>query len=290
MFSDNMVMQNNKFISLRNPAAALFLAAVLLTGGCSQKEKEQPPPRPAATPQPPAAPALSPALDGTVWLLESLRGQAAQLGSSVSLYFENGQAKGSAGCNSYFGPYVEEQAGQIHLKQVMLTKRLCQPPELMEQERRFAEALKAAASFTLTGGRLTLQDRAGSAAAVFKAQSQELRGTMWQAVSCSDGLGGMKEVIRQGRMLTVAFSADGLLTGSGGCNSYQASWDAPTASRRFSFEMITMETRQCPSELVMEQEGQFMAAFYTALSFRIEDRTLTLFDIDGNPAVIFSKL
>ena len=285
-----MVMQNNKFISLRNPAAALFLAAVLLTGGCSQKEKEQQQPRPAATPPPPAAPALSPALDGTVWLLESLRGQAAQTDKPVTLYFENGQAKGTAGCNSYFGPYVEEQAGQIHLKQVMLTKRLCQPPELMEQERRFAEALKAAASFTLTDGWLTLQDRAGGTAAVFKAQSQELRGTMWQAVSCSDGLGGMKEVIRQGRMLTVAFSADGLLTGSGGCNSYQARWDAPTASRRFSFEMITMETRQCPSELVMEQEGQFMAAFYTALSFRIEDRTLTLFDIDGNQAVIFSKL
>ncbi|MGR0481567.1 MAG: META domain-containing protein [Candidatus Electronema sp. V4] len=279
----------NKFVSLRTSAAVLCCAAVLLTSGCSKKGKELIP-QPAAPPRLPATSADSGTLNDTVWLLETLRGQAKQPGSSVTLYFENGQAKGTAGCNSYFGPYVEEKAGQLHLKQVTLTKRLCQPPELMEQERRVAEALKAAATFTLTGGRLTLKDRAGGTAAVFKAQSQELRGTMWQAVSFSDGLGGIKEVLRQGRMLTAAFSADGQLTGSGGCNSYHARCAAPSASRSFSFEMTMMETKQCPSDVIMEQEGQFMAAFYTAASFRIEGRTMTLRDADGNPAVIFSRL
>jgi len=281
-------MKTKQFVSPLT--AALFCAAVLLTGGCSRKGKEPLPPQPAAPLRPPTAPAASTALDGIVWLLETLRGQPARPGSSVTLYFENGQAKGSAGCNSYFGPYVEETAGQIHLRQVTLTKQLCQPPELMEQERRFAEALKAASAYTLTDGRLTLKDRAGGTAAVFKAQKQELRGTLWQAVSFSDGLGGMKEVLRQGRMLTAAFGADGQLAGSGGCNSYQARFAAPPADRSFSFEMIMMETKQCPSDLIMEQEGQFMAAFYTAASFRMEGRALTLFDADGNPAVIFSRL
>ncbi len=268
---------------------AVLCAAVLVSSGCSKKEKKLSD-QPAVPSGLPVTPAVGGVLDGTVWLLESLRGQAVQPGSSVTLLFENGQAKGSAGCNSYVGPYLEEKAGQLHLKQVMLTKQLCQPPERMEQERRFAEALKAAAAFTVGGGRLTLYDRAGGIAAVFKAQSQVLRGTIWQAVSFSDGLGGMKEVVRQGRILTAAFSTDGQLSGSGGCNSYQARFAAPPDSRSFSFEMTTMETKQCPSDVVMEQEGQFMAAFYTAVSFRVEGRTLTLRDADGNPAVIFSRL
>ena len=269
---------------------ALLCAALLLTGGCAGKDKKTSAPPPAVPSPPPAAAAASSALDGTVWQLEKLRGQTVLPGSQITLYFEQGAAKGTAGCNSYVGPYLEEAPGQLHLKQVMLTKQLCQPPELMEQERRFAEALKAAAAFTAAGGRLTLKDRAGGETAVFKAQSQELRGTMWRAVSFSDGLGGMKEALRQGRMLTAVFSADGQLTGSGGCNSYQARWEAPAASRRFSFEMILMETKQCPSDVLMEQEGQFMAAFYTAASFRIEGRTLTLFDADGSPAVLLSRL
>ena len=267
----------------------LLLSAVLiLLGSCSKKE-EKPSPPTVTPPEPPRAVGTT-SLDGTVWLLERLRGRAVRPGSSLTLYFEKGQAQGSAGCNRYAGSYTEELARELHLTQLMLRKQLCQVPELMEQERLFAESLKTTATFTMTNGRLLLQDHAGSNVAVFKAQSQELRGTIWQALSFSDGLGGMKDVVRQGRMLTAAFSADGLLTGSGGCNSYQARSAALSANRSFSFEMIMMATKQCPSDVVMEQEGQFMAAFYTAVFYRIEGRTLTLLDADGNPAVIFSKL
>lgn len=267
----------------------LLLSAVLiLLGSCSKKE-EKPSPSTVTPPLPPRAVGTT-SLDGTVWLLERLRGRAVRPGSSLTLYFEKGQAQGSAGCNRYAGSYTEELARELHLTQFILRKQLCQVPELMEQERLFAESLKTTATFTMTKGRLLLQDNAGSSVAVFKAQSQELRGTIWQALSFSDGLGGMKDVVRQGRMLTAAFSADDLLTGSGGCNSYQARSAALSANRSFSFEMIMMATKQCPSDVVMEQEGQFMAAFYTAVSYRIEGRTLTLLDADGNPAVIFSKL
>jgi heat shock protein HslJ len=227
---------------------AIF-AAALLFSSCSSKKKQT------APPAAPAEEASGSTLNGTTWLLESLGSQTAKAGITVNF---------------------------------VMNKNQCDPPEIMQQEQRFTDALKTAVSFSLTKDRLTLKDAKGGAVAVFKAQSQELRGTLWHVIRYNDGQGNMTDVLSS-RSLTATFDASGQLSGFGGCNKYLAKHAASPSARTFSFEMIMMTTQQCPSDTLMEQEGSFMAALYMASSYRIEGDTLTLSDAEGNPAVIFKR-
>lgn len=270
-----------------NLLAALALSAALTLSGCSSKKKEN---APQVTPPPAAATQASSALRGSSWQLVSLRGQQPKTGAALTLSFTGDKISGTSGCNTYSGPYTEEGKEKIRIGQLATTNRQCGPPERMEQERLFMETLRAAAAFTLGEGRLILKDADGGATAVFKPQSQELKGTIWRAVSYGNGQGGLSEVLSKGRTLTAIFTADGLLSGSAGCNSYAAVFTGSPESKAFRFEMTEVGAKQCPSPEIMEQEGGFMAALYTAVSYLLDDRTLTLYDADGNPAVIFSRM
>jgi heat shock protein HslJ len=271
-----------------NLPAALALAAVLtFSGGCSsKKEKTAQPVQPAA----PAEAQSSSALHGTAWQLVSLRGEPPKTGAALTLNFTGGKISGVSGCNTYSGPYSEDGEDKVRIGQLAATNRTCGPPERMEQERQFTEMLRTAASFSLADGRLTLNDAGGAAAAVFKLRDQELKGTIWRVVSCSNGQGGQSEILSKGRTLTAVFSADGQFSGSAGCNRYAAVFTGSPASKTFSFDMIEVTAKQCPSPEIMEQEGSFMAALYSAVSYLLDDRLLTLYDADGSPAVIFSRM
>jgi heat shock protein HslJ len=262
------------------PSLFALFAAALLFSSCSSKKKQTAPP---ATP---AEEASGSTLNGTTWLLENLGSQTAKAGITVN--FDKGQARGSAGCNSYSGPYFEGAKGKFRMELAVMTKNQCDPPEIMQQEQRFTDALKTTVSFSLTKDRLTLKDAKGGAVAVLKAQSQELRGTLWHVIRYNDGQGNMTDVLSS-RSLTATFDASGQLSGFGGCNKYLAKHAASPSARTFNFEMIMMTTQQCPSDTLMEQEGSFMAALYMASSYRIEGDTLTLSDAEGNPAVIFKR-
>jgi heat shock protein HslJ len=274
---------------LWNLLAALALSAALTLSGCSSKKDKAVPPvkPPPATQQ---AAQGSSVLHGTSWQLTSLRGQQPKTGAVLTLSFTGGKISGTSDCNTYSGPYTEEDKEQIHIGQLATTNRQCSPPERMEQERLFMEMLRTASTFTLGEGRLILKDAVGGTTAVFKPQSQELKGTIWRAVSYGNGQGGLSEVLSKGRTLTAIFTADGLFSGAAGCNSYAAVFTGSSESKAFSFDMTEVGAKQCPSPEIMEQEGGFMAALYAAVSYLLDDRTLTLYDADGNPAVIFSRM
>jgi heat shock protein HslJ len=123
-----------------------------------------------------------------------------------------------------------------------------------------------------------------------KSTSEELKGTSWKVTRYNDGQGGMTDVIvGKGRTLTALFGYSKRFSGSAGCNNYVAHYTYSPTEKTFSFEMISMTTKQCETDVIMEQEGQFMAALYTAVSFRITGNTLTLNDDSGNPAVILTR-
>lgn len=268
-------------MTAKNLFAVLALAALLLFSGCSTKKK------PTQPPVPPATEASGSALRGTSWLLERLSGQAVQPGSTLN--FDKDQASGSAGCNSYSGSYTEGVNGKFRFEAAVMTKNTCEPPEIMQQEQHFTEAMKAATAFYRAHDKLTLKNKAGVAVAVFKEQSQELKGTLWKVVRYSNGQGSLADVLSKGRPLTMTFGAGGQLTGSGGCNSYVANYTYVPSERSFRFEMIMMTTIQCGSDEIMEQEGNVMAALYAAAAYRIDNNGLTLQDADGNPVIMLRK-
>jgi len=74
-------------------------------------------------------------------------------GTTITAMFEDGQLRGSAGCNSYFGSY-QVSGDKIRVGDLALTEMAClEPAGLMEQELVFAEFMRDAQSFRLVDGR-----------------------------------------------------------------------------------------------------------------------------------------
>jgi heat shock protein HslJ len=103
----------------------------------------------------PSAPGGDP-LDGSSWQLAELGGTPAVAGADVTLEFADGQAGGTAGCNSYGGAYQVE-GKNITFKDVASTLMLCTGTAgVMEQEAAFLGSLNEVERFELGEGQLRL--------------------------------------------------------------------------------------------------------------------------------------
>jgi heat shock protein HslJ len=96
-------------------------------------------------------------LDGTEWVLASLNGGSPLTGAEVTLAFASGQVTGSAGCNSYSGPYTVQGEDGLAFSYIVNTEMGCLEPEgIMEQETQYLNALREAARFRLSEGQLEI--------------------------------------------------------------------------------------------------------------------------------------
>lgn len=123
-------------------AATLVLAAMLLPG-CQS-----------ASPAPAAA--IHP-LIGTSWVARDIDGGAVLADVQSTFTVESAErVSGRAGCNQYFGR-VGLEAGSIAISRVGSTRMAC-APALMDQERRFLDALQAASSWERSADILIIFD------------------------------------------------------------------------------------------------------------------------------------
>ena len=113
------------------------------------------------------------AIEGTTWALESYGEQGNQQavleGTEITATFESaeGQVKGSAGCNNYFGGYQVDK-NKLSISMLAHTEMYCMEPEgVMEQETQYLRLLSAAESYEIIDGKL--QIIADSQLLVFKA-------------------------------------------------------------------------------------------------------------------------
>lgn len=82
---------------------------------------------------------------------------------------------------------------------------------------------------------------------------------------------------------TIAFSADGSVSGSASCNQYRGQYQL--SGEGISFSPLAVTRRACPPE-VMELEGAYLAGFTAVSRFDIaEDGALRLHAPDGGPIV-----
>lgn len=118
------------------------------------------------SPQPPAS------LAGATWHVQSYnngRGGVVSVLRETQLsatFGENGSVSGDTGCNTYRGPYTVAGTS-IMVGELVTTRRACLSDAATAQERAFLAALKASASYTLVGDRLTFLDAAGTRQVVF---------------------------------------------------------------------------------------------------------------------------
>jgi putative lipoprotein len=124
--------------------AAVFVLATMLLPACQS-----------AAPSP--TPAAAHPLIGTSWLAKDIDGRGVLDDRQSTLVVESAErVSGQAGCNRYFGRVGLEESN-IGISRVGSTKMAC-PPAVMDQERRFLEALQAASYWERRGDILIIFD------------------------------------------------------------------------------------------------------------------------------------
>ena len=114
------------------------------------------------------------ALDGTRWTLATLNGSAPVAGSIVTLSFANGnQASGNGGCNSYGGTYTATGDGTISFMDIASTLMACADADITAQETAYVQALREAALYRVTDGRLEILNAADAPTLVFNSAGGE---------------------------------------------------------------------------------------------------------------------
>jgi putative lipoprotein len=103
----------------------------------------------------------SDALDGTAWQLVAMGEDLPLPESTLTIVFEDGQAGGSSGCNSYGGAYTI-QDDQFGIKDIASTLMACLDAGLMEQEQAYLAFLGEVTGYSLREGMLYLTRPDGS--------------------------------------------------------------------------------------------------------------------------------
>jgi heat shock protein HslJ len=103
-----------------------------------------------------AGSAAGDALDGTSWDLMAYRKSKPIPGTTITATFEDGQLRGSAGCNTYFGSY-QVDGDVINVGQLGMTEMACLEPDgVMDQELMYLDFLGDARIFHFSNGQLQI--------------------------------------------------------------------------------------------------------------------------------------
>jgi heat shock protein HslJ len=246
-------------MKIRFAPATLLLAALLV--GCAT-----------ATPTPDAA-----SLNGSAWVLSALPGRTLRPDAAATLSFEAGRAQGSDGCNRFGIPYTTK-GSTIDLSGTGMSTQMACPPDVMKQAESVMAALRGARTYRIAERQLQLLGTDGSVLATFAAQSTLLAGTNWKVTGINNGRNALVSTVG-GSTVTMAFAADGKVSGSAGCNQYTARYESEGSKFRFNAPAATR--KMCPDAGVMEQEQAFLKALEAVRTLRVEGSRLEFRDDQG---------
>ena len=109
-------------------------------------------------------------LNGTSWVLFAYRKTKPIDGTRITAEFKDGEIRGSAGCNSYFGSYKID-GNSIEMSEIGSTLMACLEPEgIMDQEQLFTSFLSDAQEYRLDDGQLQIFRSDGEALAFISSQ------------------------------------------------------------------------------------------------------------------------
>jgi heat shock protein HslJ len=271
-----------------------FLVLALLLAGCRPQptpteSPEAPPPPTEAPPEEPQPPAeVPPELAGIEWVLIAY-GEAANpvvvepATRPTAVFGADGNLSGSGGCNSFTTAFQVE-GESISFGPAAVTAMDCETG--MVQEAAYLGALEKASSYQVVeGDRLLINYDNGAGypeQLVYDAQTP-LVGTLWVLVSYGDP--DDPNVSQPGVVTTAVFAADGTLSGSAGCNSYNAGYTIQDG--QLSVGLPTSTMMAC--ETGMEQEQAYLSALELAGSYRLAGPYLEITYANGAAVLRFSS-
>lgn len=221
-------------------------------------------------------------LDGTAWILQSLAGRVVAPQPLVTMRFEKGRVQGNDGCNPFGGSY-SARGGKLRIGDNLMSTQMACPEPVMQQARAFIDALSRTRAVRMVDERLALLDASGGELARFAAQGRELVGTSWRVTGYNNGRQAVVSV-REGTSLTLQFSADGRVSGTGGCNRYTGTYTR--SGDGIGLGPLGATRRTCAEPAgVMDQEADFLRALGSASQARMDGDRLELRTASGALAV-----
>ena len=115
---------------------------------------------------------------------------------------------------------------------------------------------------------------------------ENLTGTSWRVTGYNNGRQAVVSVL-SGTELKMAFSADGRVSGSAGCNNFIGTYTVSGSALKFGPAATTRKL--CARPGVMEQEQQFLKALETVATIHQEGARAELRTADGALAVSLQK-
>jgi len=106
-------------------------------------------------------------LNGTKWRLTHLAGQPVLTETEVTLNLDDGALGGNDGCNSYGGSYSSE-GNTIKVGTDIISTMMYCNEQIQTQTNAYYQALLGAATYKLSGGKLSLLDSSGTILAEFE--------------------------------------------------------------------------------------------------------------------------
>ena len=147
------------------------------------------------------------------------------------------------------------------------------PPPIMDQEAAYLANLQAAASYKIAGDQLTLANAKGSTVLTFKAEIPiSLTDGVWVMTMYNNGKQAVVGALADTEV-TAVFGADGQLSGSAGCNTYNAPYTVDGNKIKIGPAFSTMMACEQP---IMDQEAQYLAAIQQAATYNIQGTRLEL--------------
>lgn len=216
-------------------------------------------------------PAGMTSLAGTRWLVEAMGGTGIVAGHEPQINFdENGKINGTTGCNRFFGGYGQDGAA-LTFTGVGMTKMACMAEGVMQQESAFGRILSGKAEGSVDAhGNLTVR---GADGVSFTARPLPADGEQ-QEGNPADIAGGTWQVedlnrggIIDNTVMTLTFTADGIVSGSSHCNSLSGSYTATAAT--LTFTPMVMTQRACLAEALGNQERRFVDALQGDMNWRL---------------------
>jgi heat shock protein HslJ len=228
-----------------------------------------------------AAPAVTndTALEGANWQLTGDKPKGlAQLTRPVTVRFEAGRVHGFSGCNSVSGGYHLD-GEHLKLESMANTMMAC-PEPAMSIENAFHAAFSGTLRYAVSGDNLSVSTTAGETLRFVRVAAPQLDGSHWKVTSYNNNRQAVVGVIGDSD-ITLSFSAD-TVSGSGGCNTFRASYTIEGSGIQFG---PAATTRRACEEKLMTQESLFLAALASAVTWSIEGNVLDMHRADSERAI-----
>lgn len=198
----------------------------------------------------------------------------------ITINFERDMVNGTASCNSYGGGY-QLSGSSITFEPLAMTEMACHPPETMEAESMYGEALTQVSTVVLDNG-LTL--RGPGVELVFEAlepvSDADLTNTVWVLDGLVSG-DAVSSVL--GERATLEFFTDGSALGGTGCRTFAGQYTINGAEVLMTD--LAADGHECEPDLA-DQDSHVLAVLGDGFRIEIEGNILRLWS-QGDEGLVY---